>query len=724
MTSLSSSAFEPLLWLEQAPLAIIVVDRHMRYVAASERWHQLYQLSVPDSATAIPLAKLWTHLPQHWLTVQQRVLQGTGEHSPPEWIHDAKGQGKWVQWEAQPWRDATGAIAGVMWSSWEVSPLAEGTAMNGQKDSAGMSLHKASANAPLWGLSHHEQRLAVALKLARLGTWEWDILTGDVIWSPETFAIYGLEVESTPMTFERQVSYVHPQDRQRFYTTLYETIYQETAYSFDFQIVHPDGTIRHLHAQGEPLFSEAGEVTHLFGVLLDISERKQIELQLRQDNADLTTLVNQYSEQLAEYMAEYQAIFESAGVGLQYIDRQGKIMRVNQSCCELLGYTEAELLQLSLPDLIHPEDFDRDWQLHQECVMGRRSAYTIEKRYVCKDGAVVWLSVSQSVVRDVNEQTRYLIAAMKDITSFKAVEADLRSQATMLENTVGALKKTQAQLVQTEKLSSLGQLMAGVAHEINNPVNFIYGNLSHASDYMNDVLGLLQLYQQYYPTPVEEILEEIETIDLDFLVTDLPQIFQSMQVGADRIKEIVASLRHFSRMDEAEMKPVNIHEGLDSTLMILRHRLKETSESPGINVVKNYGDLPLIECYAGQLNQVFMNILSNAIDALEERDRDRSADAIAQQPSEIVITTQASAERVCITLADNGPGIPEEVQSRLFDPFFTTKPVGKGTGLGLAISYQIITEKHNGQMRCHSQLDHGTMFEIQIPSTQPEPPAI
>ncbi|RCJ16953.1 serine/threonine protein kinase [Nostoc sp. ATCC 43529] len=298
-------------------------------------------------------------------------------------------------------------------------------------------------------------------------------------------------------------------------------------------------------------------------------------------------------------------------------------------------------------------------------------------------------------------------------TALQASETREREKALELQQYLDKLQKTQAQLVQTEKMSSLGQLVAGVAHEINNPVNFIFGNLNHANEYTQDVLRLLELYQKHYPLPDPEIQEEAQAIDLEFLLQDLPKLLSSMRVGADRIRKIVASLRTFSRMDEAERKAVNIHDGIDSTLMILQHRLKPKSEYPGIEIIKDYGNLPLVECYAGELNQVFMNVLSNAIDALEES-LVKNPEKMTN-PSISIHTEQVDAHQVQIRIADNGLGMPESVRRRLFDPFFTTKPVGKGTGMGLSISYQIITEKHGGLLYCHSEPGQGAEFIIRIP---------
>lgn len=280
------------------------------------------------------------------------------------------------------------------------------------------------------------------------------------------------------------------------------------------------------------------------------------------------------------------------------------------------------------------------------------------------------------------------------------------------------LQRTQAQVIQSEKMSSLGQLVAGVAHEINNPVNFIHGNLVHLNEYIQDLLDLINLYEERSHNNDPEIQNFIESIELDFLIEDLPKTLSSMKVGATRIREIVLTLRNFSRLDEAEMKPVNIHEGIDSTLLILQHRLKARPERPEVEVIKKYGSLPLVECYAGQLNQVFMNIISNAIDALEEN----HTKLTKRTNNRITISTSTlNNEWVLISIADNGTGIPKDIQQQIFNPFFTTKPVGKGTGMGMSISYQIITEKHGGKLECYSNPGEGTEFVIQIPIKQKIP---
>ena len=322
-----------------------------------------------------------------------------------------------------------------------------------------------------------------------------------------------------------------------------------------------------------------------------------------------------------------------------------------------------------------------------------------------------------TITRDASENKAVELA-------LRASELQLRHQTADLEETIQELRKTQAQLIHQEKMSSLGQLVAGVAHEINNPVSFIYGNIKHAQDYATALLEAVRhLREAVGPLDARPgLAEQLEDLDVDYIETDLPQLLDSMQFGADRIKGIVKSLRTFSRMDEADLKLANLHEGIDSTLAILQHRLKCNGERPSISLRKHYDEaLPVVECYPGLLNQVFMNVLANAIDALENSGVTLCRINSGETPGPMIdITTRLtdSGDGVIVAIADNGPGIPETIRRNLFDPFFTTKPVGKGTGLGLSISHQIVTERHRGRLQCQSQLGSGTTFEIEVPLHQ------
>jgi two-component system, NtrC family, sensor kinase len=399
-------------------------------------------------------------------------------------------------------------------------------------------------------------------------------------------------------------------------------------------------------------------------------------------------------------------------------DRNSLYLGCNQKFASIAG--------VALPEnIIGKSDYDLPWKKEEtewfrECdrrVMesGVAELHIIEPQKTA-DGKEGWVDTNKIPLRDAQGNVVGILGTAEDISDDKLVEIQLKQPAEDLQNTLQELQRTQMQLIQSEKMSGLGQLIAGVAHEINNPVNFIFGNLIFANNYIEDLLRLVQLYEQHYGDRVPEIQELAKDIDLNFLIEDLRKLLKSMKIGAERIREIVLSLRTFSRMDEAEMKKVDIHEGLDSTLMILGHRIKAKPGCIAIEVIKEYGNLPLVECYAGQLNQVFMNILANAIDALDESLVNESEKLT--NPQIRICTELLEGDRVKISIADNGLGIPSAVKTRLFDPFFTTKAIGKGTGMGLSISYQIISDRHGGSLECISQPGAGAEFVIVIPLCQ------
>ena len=470
-----------------------------------------------------------------------------------------------------------------------------------------------------------------------------------------------------------------------------------------------DGTQCCLDTNKIPLHDNSGNVVGILSTFEDITDRLSLTAKVRA------------SEEL------FRTIFEDAPIAIYLANLDdNKLVRVNKTYCEMLGYTAAELLAQTFIELGHPEDSPKNLQVADSLERGEITHYQIELRQITATGKIVWVNVTATLIRDGEGQPIYNLGMIENITNRKisaaalqASESQLRKQAAQLQEAYEQLQNAQIQLVQSEKMSSLGQMVAGIAHEINNPATFINGNISHTYNYFHDLIELLSLYQECYPSPVPQIAEKVKELELDFLKEDLPKMLNSMRVGVERISNIVLSLRNFSRLDESEMKLVDLHEGIDSTLLILQHRLHQASIKSGIEIIKEYGKISKIYCCAGQLNQVFLNIISNAIDALENQ----------PEPRTIVIRTLmkkaglkshsksqlSDCDRIVICIADSGPGMSEEVRKRLFDPFFTTKPVGAGTGLGLSISHQIVVEKHKGSLRCISAPGQGAEFWIEIP---------
>jgi two-component system, NtrC family, sensor kinase len=541
--------------------------------------------------------------------------------------------------------------------------------------------------------------------------------------------------------------FVHPDDLQICTDAAYEIFStgRKKLGVDDYRVRHKDGSWRWHVANTAPLLGQTGEIVALLGVARDITDRKLAEQQL-QDYADRQSLLNRLANQIR-----------------QSLDLNTVIATTVQETCELM-HADYTLFGWLRPEM-NPQQWEFVAQHSQADVpdflgcypegSAQMTAHLVAQNMLCfnqlaevedityrqflsqlgvKSQVIIPLKtqlgqVGIFICSHVHQHRQWqpseveLLQAVVNQLAIAIDQAALYTQTQAksreLAQTLQELQRTQAQMVQAEKMSSLGQLVAGIAHEINNPVNFIHGNLDYVNEYVHDLINLVNLYTQTYPQPTAAIATEISRIDLSFVQLDLANLLSSMELGTTRIQDIVKSLRIFSRLDEAEVKAVDIHESLDSTLMILDHRFKATEAHPAIQIHKDYGSLPPIECYAGQLNQVFMHLLTNSIDALRQGNNPHP------QPT-ITLTTQlqchpndrGEAGTLVLQIADNGCGMAPSVQQRIFDPFFTTKAVGRGTGLGLSVSYQIVTEKHHGRLTCQSELGQGTSFTITIPVQQ------
>jgi signal transduction histidine kinase len=417
---------------------------------------------------------------------------------------------------------------------------------------------------------------------------------------------------------------------------------------------------------------------------------------------------------------------------LLLVTSAGEILAVNQPATKLFSKTSKALIGQHLSEFV-TDSAEKVINYLRVCAQSRQmilGAFTIHQvqgeGIACRSqGSVIQPRSHQSpainllrLEKRTNSEfvvlNQKIQALSQEIQQRQRIQVELAQSNETLKHTLMKLQNA-LEVVQTEKMSGLGQLVAGIAHEINNPISFIHGNLSFASEYYDDLLKLIHLYQQEYPHPSQVIRQEIEALELEFLQKDIKNLLKSMQMGSKRIAEIVKSLRNFSRLDEATFKSVDIHEGLEATLMILQSRLDSSTQHSQIEVIKEYSELPLIYCSPGQINQVFMNILNNAVDALKEAEQLRSPKLAQNHPHQIWIRTEKLSDRyITIRIKDNGRGIPAQIQHQIFNPFFTTKPVGQGTGLGLSISYQII-ESHHGQINVMSDPAWGTEFSIELP---------
>jgi len=550
-------------------------------------------------------------------------------------------------------------------------------------------------------------------------------------------------------------SIIHPDDTARDEPIALRTARLPLPYILEYRIIRADGSIRWVYEKGQGALDENGEVIWLDGAIFDITERKRAEWRLGAQHATAhvlaeATTINEaipkilqaLGESLGWKLGEFWSIDQKTNVlrcvETWHLPEEGK-RQEEESFLDSLSEFEVEARQITfacgidlpgriwasctphwIADVVQDDKFVRSLLAQKE---GLHTAFG----FPIISGSDI-LGVVSFFSQDIQPPDEALLKMMSAIGSqigqfierkraeeaLQQSEAQLREQTTQLQQALQELKHTQAQLVQSEKMSALGQMVAGVAHEINNPINFIHGNLNYTNQYAQSLLYLLRLYGKYYPNPAPEIKVEAAEIELDFIAEDLPKLLDSMKTGTNRIREIVLSLRNFSHLDEAQKKRVNIHTGIDSTLLILQSQLTAKAQRPAIEIIKQYGNLPPVLCYPGQLNQALLNIFNNSIDALENRDwvQGKSRSSI---PTIQIRTEVLESGEIVIRITDNGSGMTENVKKRVFDPFFTTKPVGKGTGLGLSICYHIIVDKHGGMLKCKSEPGQGTEFWIQIP---------
>ncbi len=657
------------------PQLIFWKDRNSVYLGCNQNGAKIAGFASPEQIVGRTDYEMpWTLEQAEWYRAcDQRVIEsGEADLHIIETQRQADGRQAWLDTNKVPLRDEQGTVIGILVTIEDITDRKAVEQAVVESETRFRTIIE-NANDTICMLSPEGQFVYMSPN--------WESLLGYTI------------TETLNQHFE---PLIHPEDLLHCLKAFGLVVSGEAAATVvQYRAVHRDGSLRWHTTNLSSIRDVDGQVQHCIAIMRDDTVRKAAEATLRQQEQFLRSIYDGVAHPIFVVDVLNEQEFYLADWN-QFTERN-----LNLPASEVAGKPMVETIFGSRGSLVQ--------QRFKQCITTEQPV-TYEE-WLTISGKISWWQTTLNPLRNQAGEIYQIVGTTFEITDRKVAEAQLQQQARDLELALQELQRTQIQMVQSEKMSSLGQLVAGVAHEINNPVNFIYGNLSYAETYARNLLGLVQLYQEHYPNPAAVIQTETDAIELDFLQEDLPKLLHSMRMGAERIQKIVASLRTFSRMDEAESKAVDVHEGIESTLMILQNRLKAKGARPEIQLVRTYGQLPRVECYAGQLNQVLMNILSNAIDAVEERFEQTSGFL----PQITICTAMLESDQVNIRITDNGIGMPEPVQQRIFDPFFTTKPVGKGTGMGMSISYQIIVEKHKGALHCVSRPEQGTEFSITIP---------
>lgn len=692
-------------FVEFCPVPIAMFDSNLCYILVSQPWVKMLGIS----RIKIIGTSLYDSLPnvinyKHGL---ERCLNGEQIHYSVEFEIAIRGESaNTFQWDVQPWYTDDGPVGGIM--------VASHALVESQTELLKCQLVEEIAERKY--LEDAFNKLGTAIESANDAICITDG-AGQPIYINLAFSdLFTYSLAALQKSINLQCLFTDPEISQ----VIHQAVMHGGTWTSELEMRDRDDQHIPISLKVNPVKSPFGEVIGTTYICTSIRDRVAAEAEINKSFAALG------------------ATLEATADGILVLDAIGNIIICNQKFVDLWRVPE-RIVQL--PDDSHilkyvTKRIKSSQYFHDfgKVLNSDQNSFEIVE---LDDGRTL---ECYSQPQNILDSCAGRVWSLRDITDRLTAEAIIRAseekhrlQAQKLEQALQELKNAQSQLIQAEKMSGLGQLVAGIAHEINNPVNFIYGNLSYADTYTSELLSLIEIYRTHYPEPVEPVQIKLEEIDIDFLANDFVKLVGSIRLGAERIQKIVQSLNKFSRSDEAECKYVDIHEGIDSTLMILQSRIKSTSSRPEILIKKNYANLPEVECYAGQLNQVFMNLLTNAIDALEEDAQENGNwEILNDKPqwirkdgkvSQILIQTEIltdTPDRLIVKISDNGKGIPDELRNRLFDLFFTTKPVGKGTGLGLSIAYQIITENHGGKLSFSSEVGKGTEFTIEIPLQQPQ----